>query len=85
MKILDTLLVVAGILVTVLIITMFVSTEHTIQKTQIIEKTNPLYNVQYRAFYLHMGPVNWYTKAYLDKRGVGYGMALYCELNYIQF
>ena len=83
-RLLSTALVIVGLVMLVLIVIMFVDTEQTIQKTQIIEKTNPLYNVLYQSEYLYVRPINGFMKGFLDKHGAGYGMAFHCELTFIQ-
>jgi len=85
MKLLNTMLIVVGATLLVLIGTMFVGIEQSPQKTQIIEKTHPLYPIQYQGVFKDIRPANGFTKGYLDKRGAGYGMAFHCELTFIQF
>jgi hypothetical protein len=84
MKTIDLILIITGIVLLVLIGTMFVPIEHTIQKTQIIKKTHPLHPIAYQAKYLHIRPINGFTREYLRRYGAGYGMAFHCDLTFVQ-
>lgn len=82
MKIIDTVLVALGVIMTV--ITLMTLVPDTIQAPVKIIKGDWSCPQPVSAKYLSIPWLNGHQKSYLDKRGAGYGMAFYCDIHFIQ-